>query len=786
VVDEPDSGAVEDEPAADEKVDSREDLDVRIDAMLEEKLSTALPSLEEYCTEENLRVLTVLIGDQVGSSRITSEHINLEGKAFRNDFRGIYEEICKKHKGIHVEYAGDEFLAVFSSPSNAVRCALALQAKYRDHSPFEVRIGLHDGEIVAVEEERTHSQATIMKEVFGREVNICARICGMSCAERILMSRSVFDKARANIPSKPSNESPELNWANWGGYFFNGVERNGEPEAYEVCEVYQTEHGPREAPGIREKSRPKGHDDDIFGWRPGPEAVLPGTKWRLIQKLGEGGFGEVWLAQDKGGRQTVFKFCTKKSKLRSLRREYEVFNALVEEGISPPGITEVIGAHDDRDGDKPPYYIQLKYCAGGDLRQWLAGPGRGAPRRIQLDVALQAVRAVERIHAKDCIHRDIKPSNFLLEAATDPTRPPVLKICDFGIGQAVLEAAIKHGDNSQDMHGGGGKFALSTNELMQGAGTFLFIAPELVVRRETTPGKVSKQAEASADIYSLGVTLYQVFTGDPEAIPGPGLTGIADDPILTEDIAACLDPDPTQRPTAAELADRLERYTSRRRARQIKLMAMAGAIVIVLLVAVVSGYLLRDQARLESVAEIGHEELQISTAVLGKGVDESTYTRVRRGAALASGDSYFLTVEPQSDGYLYVVRTLSSDSLELLFPFQQHSSNSPEGDFIRAGERIEIPPADMPPFFVDESESGEYRFYFILANAPWAEFVAPDFDDAEVRQTTLQLLESISRDAGLQSRSLMHYGANFARNIDINSLSIDYFVVQETYFLRKP
>jgi len=177
-----------------------------------------------------------------------------------------------------------------------------------------------------------------------------------------------------------------------------------------------------------------------------------------------------------------------------------------------------------------------------------------------LDLAIQMARSLATVHGAGYVHRDIKPSNYLVVSSEDPSRAPGLKLSDFGVGQAALDDALVEARATvTEVHG---------ETLHQAAGTYLYIAPELL--RPLSSGSsgsnaLAGRAETASDLYSLGVALYQLFAGTLEAIPGPGLR-MVEDPILREDLAACLDEDPADRPTAAELVARLADHDKRLRA----------------------------------------------------------------------------------------------------------------------------------------------------------------------------------------------------------------------------
>lgn len=563
----------------------------------EADISACLPTeagraaAENFRVEHRTQVLTILLSDLQDSTRQQSKLGNLRAAELVQEHRRIFRDVLTRFDGGEVETAGDSFLAVFAAPSEGVAFALHLQAAMREaraqHPDLpQVRAGLHQGQVVVERHTGPHKRM----DIYGLQVSTAARIMDLGGGGQILCSRAVFDDARAILRGDQLAGLDDVVWRNHGPYVFKGVEVDDAPDRYEVCEVGEAGHAGFERPPGSPKSHPAEAGDEIFGWRPGPDALLPNTNWRMEMKLGEGGFGEVWLAQDchLPSRKTVFKFCTKRSKVKSLRREYDVFNRLAgSTGKTPPGIVEVLGAHDEGD---PPYYIQLEYVSGGNLRDWIEGPGKTAPFRIRHALARQMARVIARIHAAGLVHRDIKPSNFLLEMPDDPERAPALKVCDFGIGQVVLQETLAESRTQIRQTGASSAFSVHTASLAQAAGTYLFIAPELLLGKSDTPGSIAKDALPAADVYSVGVTLYQLFAGDASLAPGVDLPGI-DDPIVREDVAACLNSVPANRPRAEDLDPRLENHDARLRAceqavhrrklRRVAAIAVASAVIAV-------------------------------------------------------------------------------------------------------------------------------------------------------------------------------------------------------------
>jgi class 3 adenylate cyclase len=148
-----------------------------------------------------------------------------------------------------IETAGDSFLLVFATPSDAVTFSVTLQARLgemaRRGSPSVLdRIGIHLGEVM-VQEHESES-----KDLFGMQVDICARVMSLAKGGQILMTRSTFDNARQTLKGRKIVGLQELAWQNHGLYTLAGVE-----EPVEICEVGETGSAPLTPPSDSDKVR---------------------------------------------------------------------------------------------------------------------------------------------------------------------------------------------------------------------------------------------------------------------------------------------------------------------------------------------------------------------------------------------------------------------------------------------------------------------------------------------------------------------------------------------------
>ncbi len=294
-------------------------------------------------------------------------------------------------------------------------------------------------------------------------------------------------------------------------------------------------------------------EDTIPGWRPAPGLELPARPhWEMAEKLGEGGFGEVWLAvHRKTGERRVFKFCYEEESLRALQREITLFRLLKEELGDRTDIARIL----DWNFDQAPYFVESEYTAGGNLVEWAEEQGGLAqvPLATRLELLAQVADALAAAHSVGVLHKDVKPGNVLV--TVDSEMGPRVKLIDFGIGQITdRERLARAGITVLGMTATLGEMPSAD------AGTRLYMAPEVVE---------GKAATVEADIYALGVLLYQLVVGDFTRAVASGWRRDVDDELLCEDIAITVDGSPERRlGNARRLAERLRTLEERRRRRE--------------------------------------------------------------------------------------------------------------------------------------------------------------------------------------------------------------------------
>ncbi|MEO7323643.1 MAG: tetratricopeptide repeat protein [Dokdonella sp.] len=287
----------------------------------------------------------------------------------------------------------------------------------------------------------------------------------------------------------------------------------------------------------------------VFASRAG-DAVERRPNWNFERELKGGGFGQVWLIrQAKTHEHRVLKFAADGAQLHALKREITLYRLLHDTLGDRAEVVRII----DWNVDEPPYFVEAEYIAGGNLIEWCTRGGGVAqvPREWRIEIIARIADALAAAHTVGVLHKDLKPANVLI--APEDNACPHIRLSDFGSGRALeperlADLGISRLGMTQTQAGGD-----STS------GTPYYLAPELIA---------GKAATVRADIYALGVMLYQILVADFRSPLAPGWERDIDDELLREDIAAAADLDPERRLSdASELARRLRSLHSRARQR---------------------------------------------------------------------------------------------------------------------------------------------------------------------------------------------------------------------------
>lgn len=505
-----------------------------------------------------LRLATLLASDLVGSTRLIERlGDDRAAEVFRRHDR-MARDLIAEFGGREIDKT-DGFLLTFGRPTDAVLYAI----EYHDHlaqmsetvgERLEARVGIHVGEVM----ERANDPADVARgakplEVEGLAKPVVARLMSLAAGRQTLLTRGPFDLARrGTLGTRLADRG--LSWVAHGAYLAKGLD-----EAIEVYEVGRTGFAPLTAPAETDKVRRVPDPDAIVGWRPAPGNEIPGRpNWVVEEKAGVGGFGEVWRAEHKKtGERRVYKFCYDLVKLKALKREVTLVRLLKEELGDRRDIARII----DWNFDQVPYFIESEWTEAGSLDRWITDRGGAleVPLAVRTEIVAQVAEALAAAHSVGVLHKDIKPSNILM--TEDGDGAPHAKLTDFGIGLLTDRDRLERAGITSV-----GFTAILDQE--DTGGTQLYMAPELLE---------GKPATVHADVYALGVVLYQLGIGDLRKALSEGWEREIQDPLLREDIAAAVDGQPERRVDVRQLAERLRSLEARRSQRDAEARAATRA-----------------------------------------------------------------------------------------------------------------------------------------------------------------------------------------------------------------
>ncbi len=209
-----------------------------------ERAAQAKARMDAFRTAHETKVLTILFTDVEGSTELQHELGNIKGRKIDEDLASVFRNTLEGVDGSEVEKEGDSFLAVFASPSDGVWFALKLQAAMRrarsqNQSLPQVRVGLHQGEVVA----GFGGGDAVPTDIYGAQVSTAARIMKLGCGGQILCSRGVLDDSQLNLKNKTVPDMSELQWLRHGSYKLKGVSA-----PLEIGEVGERERAPFKSP----------------------------------------------------------------------------------------------------------------------------------------------------------------------------------------------------------------------------------------------------------------------------------------------------------------------------------------------------------------------------------------------------------------------------------------------------------------------------------------------------------------------------------------------------------
>lgn len=254
---------------------------------------------------------------------------------------------------------------------------------------------------------------------------------------------------------------------------------------------------------------------DLCQPKAGQRFTIDGQEYALGEEIGDGAVGIVTKAtRISDGLTRAIKFLAPDPKYIDVSAFDDVALRFKREGergsnLDHPCLLEVYSYCDNTaasafDGEGPSNpFILMEYVDGRTLESHIRqskshDQENFSVNKTRLQIALQIIEALDYLHHKKLVHRDVKPANIFISESIDCDTPLKLKLGDFGI--------TKWGDFHSSIASG---TLTATNQ--EGLGTLKYMAPEQAI--------APKRVSVKADIFSLGITLFELLTDSVLASP---------------------------------------------------------------------------------------------------------------------------------------------------------------------------------------------------------------------------------------------------------------------------
>jgi DNA-binding winged helix-turn-helix (wHTH) protein/serine/threonine protein kinase len=283
-----------------------------------------------------------------------------------------------------------------------------------------------------------------------------------------------------------------------------------------------------------------------LGFKTG-DAVPGREQWRLSRPMEISGSSEVWLGENpKTHEQRVFKFAGDGARLKGLKREITISRFLRESLGERPEFVRIL----EWNFETSPFFLESEY-AGPNLAEWAEAQGglsKISPE-TRLQLLVDVAKAIAAAHDIGVLHKDLKPANILVVPRSDGGWQ--IRLADFG-SASLFDPSRLQALGITNL----GFTQTASLEAQSLTGTLMYLAPEVLAGQSPSAG---------ADVYALGVMLYQLTIGDFRKPIAAGWEAEIEDPLLRDDIADAACGDPAKRlNSAADLVERLFQLEQRR------------------------------------------------------------------------------------------------------------------------------------------------------------------------------------------------------------------------------
>jgi serine/threonine protein kinase/tetratricopeptide (TPR) repeat protein len=216
------------------------------------------------------------------------------------------------------------------------------------------------------------------------------------------------------------------------------------------------------------------------------------SRYKIVEKLGGGGMGVVYKAEDtKLGRFVALKFLPESVAQDRKAVDRFLLEARAAAALSHPHICTI---HEIDEHDGVPF-IAMEYLEGQNLKYAIAG--KSMPVELVIEMGMQIAEALAAAHAKGITHRDIKPSNIFISQGGQ------IKVVDFGLAK-LAAPQFSSGSEDETIVADAPTQTADLTDSGTAMGTVAYMSPEQALGQDV---------DARTDLFSLGAVLYEMVTG---------------------------------------------------------------------------------------------------------------------------------------------------------------------------------------------------------------------------------------------------------------------------------